>query len=144
MRYRFSSQVNARELPQRRRVVQGLFHRRVRQIEPLLQEINPQHLFQFFWPSPVPWFRIVRLNQGAQLSPRPPLLHLFQEHCPPRLLRIPLESRHHRQCPLLTWRFHLALLYLYSLWKRSTYSESPYTIRSISRPTFRVGGRVVY
>jgi transposase len=53
------------------------------------------------------------------------LLHLFQKPCPRRLLRIPLESRHHRQCPLLTWRFHLAPLYLYSLWKRSTYSESP-------------------
>jgi radical SAM superfamily enzyme YgiQ (UPF0313 family) len=32
----------------------------------------------------------------------------------------PLESCHHRQCPLLASRFHLAPLYLYSLWKGST------------------------
>jgi hypothetical protein len=76
IRYRFRSQINARELPQGRRVVQGLFHRRVRQIEPLLQKINPQHLFQFFRPSPVAGLGIVRLDQGAQLCPRYHLLHL--------------------------------------------------------------------
>jgi hypothetical protein len=58
----------------------GLFHRRVLQIEPLLQEIHTQHTFHSHrWP-PVPRFRIVWLNQRAQLAPRDNLLHLFQKH----------------------------------------------------------------
>src|SRR5258708_36896740 len=36
------------------------------------------------------------------------LLHLFQKHCPARLLRVPLESRHHPQGPLLAERVHAA------------------------------------
>ena len=106
VRHRLRSQINPHKLAQRRRVVQRLFHRRVRQIEPLLQKINPQHLLQFFRPPPVARLRIVRLDQRAQLRPWHHLLHLFQKHRPPRLLRVPLESRHHRQCPLLAQRVH--------------------------------------
>ena len=106
IRHRLGSQINSHELPQDRRVVQSLFHRRVRQIEPLLQKINPQYLFQFFRPSPVARLGIVRLDQRTQFPPRHHLLHLFQEHCPPSLLRVPFESRHHRQCPLLIDRVH--------------------------------------
>src|SRR4029077_8145866 len=69
-------------------------------------KINPQHLFQFFRPSPVARLGIVRLDQRTQFLPRHHLLHLFQEHAPPSLLRVPLESRHHRQCPLLAQRVH--------------------------------------
>src|SRR5439155_13118365 len=101
------------------------FHPRIRQVEPLLQKINPQHRFQFFRSPPVARLGIVRLDQRAQLRPRHHLLHFFQKGRPPRLLRVPLESRHHRQCPLFARRFHLAPLYLYSLWKDRTYSESP-------------------
>jgi hypothetical protein len=43
----------------------------------------------------------VRLTWLRQLTIRVRLLHLFQEHSPPSLLRVPLKSRHHRQCPLL-------------------------------------------
>src|SRR6185295_7063485 len=49
---------------------------------------------------------IVRLDQRTQFPPRHHLLHLFQEPCPSSLLRVPLESRHHRQCPLLAQRVH--------------------------------------
>jgi hypothetical protein len=38
-----------------------------RQVEPLLQKINPQHLLQLFRPSPLARLGIVRLNQRAQL-----------------------------------------------------------------------------
>src|ERR1700746_363859 len=106
IRHRRAAQITPHKLPQGRRVVQSLFHRRVRQIEPLLQKINPQHLFQFFRPSPVARLGIVRLDQRTQFPPRHHLLHLFQEHCPPSLLRVPLESCHHRQCPLPTERVH--------------------------------------
>jgi VWFA-related protein len=83
-------------------------------------KINPQHLFQFFRTPPVPRLRIVRLDQRAQLRPRYYLFHLFQKHRSPRLLGVPLESRHHRQCPLLLWSFHLPSIYLNSLSKGST------------------------
>ena len=106
VRHRLRSQINPRKLAQRRRVVQRLFHRWVRQIEPMLEKINPQHLLQLFRPPSVARPRIVRLDQGAQLRPRHHLLHLLQEYCPPRLLRVPFESRHHRQCPLLPQRVH--------------------------------------
>ncbi len=106
IRRRLGSQINSHELPQGRRVVQSLFHRRVRQIEPLLQKINPQHRFPFFRPSPVARLGIVRLDQRTQFPPRYHLLHLFQEHCPSSLLRVPLESRHHCHCPLLAERVH--------------------------------------
>src|SRR5579859_3395449 len=106
IRYRLRAQVNPDELAQSRRVIQRLFHRRIRQVEPLLQKINPQHLFQLFRPSSVARLGIVRLDQRTQLRPRHYLLHLFQKGRPPRFLRIPFESRHHRQCPLLAESVH--------------------------------------
>src|SRR3984893_3402754 len=45
VRRRLLPQIDPHELPHHRRVIQGLFHRRVRQIEPLLQEIHTQHTF---------------------------------------------------------------------------------------------------
>ncbi len=106
VRHRFRAQVNPRELAQDRRVIERLFRGWVRQVEPLLQEINPQHLLQFFRPSPIARLGIVQLDQRAQLLPRHHLLHLFQKHRPARLLCVALESRHHRQCPLLFRRVH--------------------------------------
>src|SRR5205823_8103373 len=37
------------------------------------------------------------------------LLHLLQKCRPPRLLRVALESRHHRQCPLLAESVHAGM-----------------------------------
>ncbi len=42
------SEIDGYELPRHRRVIQRLFDYRVRQVEPLLQKINPQH------PAPLP------------------------------------------------------------------------------------------
>ena len=104
--HRLRSQINPGELSQGRRVLQRLFHGWVRQVEPLLQKLYPQHGVQFFRPSPIAWFRIVRLDQPAQLRPRYHLLHLFQKDRPPRLLRIALKSTHHCQCPLFARSVH--------------------------------------
>jgi len=50
------AQNDPHELPHHRRVIQSLFHRGVRQIEPLLQEIHTQHTFHSHrWP-PFPAF----------------------------------------------------------------------------------------
>jgi hypothetical protein len=46
VRYRLAAQINAHEPPHHRRVVQRLFYRRIRQVEPLLQKINPQQLLK--------------------------------------------------------------------------------------------------
>jgi hypothetical protein len=51
------------------------------------------------------WDSAARSAHTVSLT-APPAPPLFQEHCPPNLLRVPLESRHHRQCPLLAERVH--------------------------------------
>src|SRR5207253_5211329 len=84
VRHRLTAQINAHELPHHPRVVQRLFYRRVRQVEPLLQKVNPQHaLYSHRWP-PVPRLGIMRRHQPAQLAPRHHLLHLLQKYRSPR------------------------------------------------------------
>ena len=100
VRHRLSPQVNAHELPHHHRVIQGLFHRRVRQVEPLLQKVNAQHPLHAHRRTAVARLRIMRLNQRTQLWPWHHQLHLFQKQRTPRLLRISLKAGHHRQCPL--------------------------------------------
>ena len=41
--HRLSAQVNADKVAHRPRVIQCLFHRRVREVEPVLQQVNPEH-----------------------------------------------------------------------------------------------------
>src|SRR6266851_2498974 len=43
VRYRLAPKVNAHEAAHDRGIVQRLLHSRVRQVEPLLQKVNPQH-----------------------------------------------------------------------------------------------------
>ena len=77
------------------------------------------------WP-PVPRFRIVWLNQRAQLAPRDNLVHLFQKHLSSCLFCVPLKTIHRRQSPLLfDCRSHLAATCSIFLWKGRPYSESP-------------------
>src|SRR4051812_33806196 len=70
VRHRFMAQINAHELPHHCRVVQRLFHGRVRQVEPLLQKINPQHPLHSYRRTSISRLGIVWLNQPAQLAPR--------------------------------------------------------------------------
>ena len=44
--HRLATQINANERPHRRRIIKRFFRRRVRQIEPVLQEVDPQHPLQ--------------------------------------------------------------------------------------------------
>src|SRR5437870_10642939 len=87
-------------LPHHHRVVQRLFHPRVRQVEPLLQKVNPQHALYSHRRPPLPRLGIMRRHQRAQLAPRHHLLHLLQKYGSPRLPRVPLKASHHRQGPL--------------------------------------------
>ncbi len=110
VRHRLLPQIDAHKLPQHRRVVQRLFHRRIRQVEPLLQKINPQHPLHSHRRPSIAGLRIVRLNQPAQPAPGHHLLHLFQKQCTLGLLGVPLKASHHRQCPL----FHAGVTLTYT------------------------------
>ncbi len=76
--HRFAPQINAGKPPHRQRIVQRLFSSRVRQVEPLLQAVNPQHPLQTKRPPASLTLGIKRLNQPTQLrtteppAPSPP------------------------------------------------------------------------
>src|SRR5436305_11118742 len=74
---------------------------RVGEIEPLLQEVDPQHLLQ---PERRPpraiSFRVVRCDQGHQPGPRHHRVHLGQEPLSARDLAL-LAPRDRRERPLL-------------------------------------------
>src|SRR5450756_3163160 len=66
IRRRGDAKVNANETPYRRRLIQELFHARVRQVEPLLHKVRPQHDRQTNRPATVASLRIVRTHQRLQ------------------------------------------------------------------------------
>ena len=76
------AQINASEAAKRGRIIKGLFHAGVRQAEPLLQEISPQHDREAHWLPSVARLGIVRLNQRQQFRLRHHLFHLIQKHFP--------------------------------------------------------------
>jgi hypothetical protein len=51
--HRLATKINANKTPHRERIVQRLFGGRVRQVEPLLQAVNPQNSLDAVrdWPS---------------------------------------------------------------------------------------------
>src|SRR6516165_5573027 len=100
IRHRLAAEVDASKTPHRLRIIKRLFDRRVRQIEPVLQEIDAQHPLDPDWWAAIARLRIERFDQRAQRRPRHNPLHLGQKHCPPRRLGVALKPRH-RQCQLL-------------------------------------------
>src|SRR5437773_9983648 len=89
---RLAPQINAHKLPHRQRVVQRFLRRRIRKVEPLLQEIDPQHPFQPNWRPSARAFAVYRLNQRAQLLPWHYPIHLREKPRPARRLGVLLES----------------------------------------------------
>src|SRR5262249_36289089 len=75
------TQVNAHKAAHRRRVVQLLLDRRVREVEPQLQEVNPQHaLERYRWPATLfTDLRIYRRHRRRHLWPRNDAVHVGQE-----------------------------------------------------------------
>ena len=67
------------KVPVQGRVKQGFLHPQVRQLEPLLQEVQAQHGLQLKGRAPVPALGVVRGDQLHQLLPGHDLLHLFEE-----------------------------------------------------------------
>jgi len=54
--HRLAAEIDVDKAPHCRRIVKRLFHRRVRQIEPLLQEIDAQHPLDPDRRRPLPGF----------------------------------------------------------------------------------------
>ncbi len=74
---RFTAKINAHERAHRHRVVQRLLHRWVRQVEPLLQEVDAQHPLKPNRPTPRTLrLRVHRIDQRYQPRPRHHPLHL--------------------------------------------------------------------
>ncbi len=92
VRHRLATEVDADEPPHGQRVIQRLLRRRVRQIEPVLQEVHPQHPLQPDRRAAVAGLGVERLDQRAQFAPRHHLLHLGQECRPPRQLAVLARS----------------------------------------------------
>jgi hypothetical protein len=65
---------------------------RVRQVEPLLQEVNPQHLLQSQRLATSFGFGVVRFDQPAQARPWNHRIHLGQEPLPPGDLPFPYHA----------------------------------------------------
>lgn len=71
--------VQPRKLPKQRHVVQGFFHRRVAQREPLLQDVDAQYRLHIKGRTPVSALWRVRRDQDHQRRPGHHALHLLQE-----------------------------------------------------------------
>src|SRR6476620_6741116 len=100
IRHWLAAEVNADKAAHRLRIVQCLLYRRVRQAEPLLQEIEAQHPLDPDRRAAIARLRIEWLDKCAQRRPRHNPLHLGKKRCPPRRLRIAVKSRR-RQRQLL-------------------------------------------
>src|ERR1035437_5372797 len=87
------AQIDSGKAAQRWRVIEGLLHAGIRQVEPLLQKISSQHDREAHWLPTVARLGIVRLHQRQQLRPRHHLLHLVQKKLPLALATKPLKTR---------------------------------------------------
>ena len=91
VRHGFAPQVNADEGPHGSRFVERLFHCRVGQIEPLLQEVDAQQALQSYRWTTLARVRIHRLDQRAQFRPGHDPVHLAQKCRAARRLRVALK-----------------------------------------------------
>src|SRR6516162_4232981 len=64
--HRLAAEVDPDKPPHRRRIVKRLLHRRVRQVEPLLQKIDAPHPLDPDRRAAIAWFGINRFEQPAQ------------------------------------------------------------------------------
>jgi hypothetical protein len=93
IRHRLLAQVDADKGAHRRRVVQRLFHGRVGQVEPVLQEVHAEHSLHADRRPAIAGLRVNRFDARTQLAPRHDAVHLGQELRPSRHLRVLLEAR---------------------------------------------------
>jgi hypothetical protein len=123
--HRLAPRINTCKPTHRHRVVQRPFHRRIREIEPVLQAVDSSHPLQSDRQMPVTGLGIHRQHRRAKLAPRNHAIHLRQKLRSPGRLRVASESssgqRHssHRLSPLEPSRKSSAT---YKTFNQMTYS----------------------
>src|SRR5690606_6533212 len=95
VRNRVFPQLHSGEAPHGLAVVECILRRRIRQIEPLLEKVDPQHLLKPERLAAPARLRVMRLDQPHEPRPRDHRVHLGQEAFAPRHLALarPRESR---------------------------------------------------
>ena len=88
----FPAQVDTDEAAHGQGIVAGLFHGRIREVEPVLKKVDAQHPLQANRRVPVAGLRIHRIDQSTQRRPRHYPIHLGQERRAPRCLAVPIKS----------------------------------------------------
>jgi hypothetical protein len=84
VRHGLVEQIEPGKAAHARDVVEGVFHARIGQVEPLLHEVDAQHRFQPTRPAPLARLGIVRLDQRHQRRPRRHRFHFCEESLAPR------------------------------------------------------------
>src|SRR6516164_4615138 len=137
VRHRLAAEIDADKIAHRHRIVERLFHRRVRQVEPLLQKIDAQHPFDPNRRAAIAGLGIERLDQSAQPRPRNHSLHLSQKYRPPRRLAVTFKP-HPRQrqllhCPNLHATTHPAAHYITitGRWLLQRFPNSAYRLQPV-------------
>lgn len=110
IRYPFPTQVNAHKPAQGQRIVQRFFRRRIRQVEPLLDEVDAQHALHPYRPPAISRLGVNRFDQRHQFFPRHHLLHLRQKQLPARGFVKPVK----RPCGKLVWRISFLSVMMFS------------------------------
>ena len=70
VRKRIVRQVDAHEASNRFTLAERALRGRIRQIEPLLHEVQPEHGAELVGTAAPAGFRVVRIDRGAELRPR--------------------------------------------------------------------------
>jgi hypothetical protein len=92
--YRLTAAINPDKAAHRLRIIDRLFHRQVRHIEPVLQKVDPQHPLEAAWRAAIARLGVIGLDQGAQRRLRHDALHLGQKRPQPRGPGIALKPCH--------------------------------------------------
>ena len=93
VRHRLPTEVDADEVAQRTGVIESFLGGRIRQVEPVLDEVDPQHALNTDRaPAGALWLGIERLDSSGQFLPGNDGFHLFQELLLASLLPVFLES----------------------------------------------------
>ena len=83
IRHRLAAQVDAGKASQAGTVVERFLVRQIRQVEPVLQEMNAQHSLQPNRRQPISFLWIMRLDDRAQCIPGNDPVHPLQKHIAP-------------------------------------------------------------
>jgi len=76
---RFAAQIDADEGAQRPGIMERFFGAGIRQVEPMLEEVDPQHPLDAHGPAAgTLWVGIERFNGSGQLLPRNDAFHLVE------------------------------------------------------------------